>query len=66
MATIAEYLLLSCDSTVEYGYSSSEYESDCSTDEFPSSIASRSTGDSSGSDGSSLEGSGDEEVIEID
>ena len=54
-----EDLILSGDSTVEY-------ESDCSTDEYPSSIASRSTGDSNDSESSSLEGSGDEEVIEID
>ena len=33
---------LSGNSTVEYG-GTSEYESDCSTDEYPSSIASRST-----------------------
>ena len=37
-----------------------------STAEYPSSIVSGSTGDSNGSNGSSLEGSGDEEVIEID
>ena len=53
------------DSTVECG-GSLEYESDCSTDEYPSSIESRSTGDSDDSDGWSLEGSGDEELIEID
>ena len=63
---IKEDLVLSGDSTVEYGSSASGYESDCSTDEYPSSIASRSTGDSDDSDGSSLEGPGDEEVIEID
>ena len=62
---VEEDLLLSGDSTVEYG-GSLEYESDYSTDEYPNSIASRSTGDSIDSDGSSLEGSGDEEVIEID
>ena len=38
---------------------------DCSTDEFTSSIASRSIGDSDDSDGSSPECSGDEELIEI-
>ena len=37
-----------------------EYKSDCSTDEYSSSIASGSTGDSNASDGSCLEGSGDE------
>ena len=58
-------LVLSGDSTGEYG-GSSEYESDGSTDEYPSSIASRSKGDSNDSDGSSHEGSGDEEVIELD
>ena len=59
-----EDLVLSGNSTVEYGGSSSEYESDCCTDEYPSFIT-RSTGDSDDSDGSSLEGSGNEEVIEI-
>ena len=59
-----EDLVLSGDSTIEYGGSSSENESDCSTDEYPSSIASRSTGDIDDSDG--LSGSGDEGVIEID
>ena len=44
----------------------SEYKSDCSTDEYPISVTSRSTGDSGDSDCSSLEGSGDEEVIEKD
>ena len=58
-------MVLSGDSTVEYS-GSSEYESDCSTAEYPTSIASRSTGDSDDSNGWSLEGSGDEEVIEID
>ena len=61
-----EDLLLSGDSTVEYGGSSSDCENDCSIDEFPSSIASGSTGDSDDSDGSSVEGSDDEEVIETD
>ena len=37
-----EDLVLSGDSTMEYG-DSSEYENDCSTDEYPSSIMSRST-----------------------
>ena len=62
----AEDLLLSGDSTVEYGGSSSDCENDCSTDEYSSSIASGSTGDSNDFDGSSVEGSDDEEVIEID
>ena len=62
----AKDLLLSGDSTVEYGGSSSDCESDCSTDEYPSSIASGSTGDSDDFDGSSVEGSDDEEVIETD
>ena len=62
---VEEDLVLSGDSTVEY-CGSSEYESDCSTDEYPSSIASGFTGDSDDSDGSSLKGSGDEEVIVID
>ena len=63
---VEEDLILSGDSIVEYGGGSSEYESDCSTDEYPSSITSRSTWDSDDSDGLSLEGSGDKEVIEID
>ena len=62
----AEDLLLSGDSTMECGGSSSDCESDCSTDEFPSSIASGSTGDSDDFDASSVECSDDEEVIEID
>ena len=51
---VEEDLVLSGDSTVEYGGSSSEYESDCGTDEYPSSITSRSTVDSDDSDGSSI------------
>ena len=62
----AEDLLLSGDSTVEYGGSSSDCESDCSTDKYPSSITSGSTEDSDDLDGSSVEGSDDEEVIETD
>ena len=63
---VEEDLVLSDDSTVGYG-GSSEYESDCSTDEYPIyPIASTSTWDNKDSYGSSLEGSGDEEVIEID
>ena len=54
-----EDLLLSGVSTVEYGGSPSDCESE-------SSIASGSTGDSDDFDGSSVEGSGDEKVIEID
>ena len=60
-----EDFVLSGDSTVECGSLSSEYESDCSTGEYPSSITSRSTGDRDDSDGSS-QGSDDEELIEID
>ena len=63
---IKDDLLLSGDSTMEYGGSSSDCESDCSTDEYPSSIASGSTGDSDDFDSSSVEGSGEEEVVEID
>ena len=46
-----EDLVLSGDSAVEYGGSSSECESDCSTDKYPSSITYGSTGDSDDSDG---------------
>ena len=48
---------------MEYGGPSSEYESDCSTDEYGSSITSRPTWDSDNSNGSFLEGFGDEEVM---
>ena len=59
---VEEDLVSSGDSTVEYG-GSLEYESDCSTDEYPSSTAPRSTWDSDDFDSLSLEGSGDEEII---
>ena len=53
---------LSGDSTVEYLGSSTEYESDSSS-EFPSSVMSSSEGDSDDSDGSSVDGSGTEEIV---
>ena len=59
---VEEEMELSGDSTVEYLGSSMEYESDGSS-EYPSSVMSSAEEDSDDSDGSSVDGSGIEEIV---
>ena len=59
---VEEEMELPGDSTVEYLGTSMEYESDGSS-EFPSSVMSSSEGDSDDSDGSSVDGTGTEEIV---